>query len=396
MKRRIENTKKEIMESDIDEKNKELILNFDDEIKANGLTFSTRRIRLMALKKLVFSIKKPLTKLEKKDLVEYFSELEESLEPLTVKIHKVSVKRFFKWLNGNKEYPDVVDWIKVSNNHNKNKLPEELLTKEEIKNMIELADNPRDKALIALLYDSGCRAGELLSLRIKHIQFDRYGAKVTIEGKTGMRRIRIVNSSPYVQLWIEHHPDGDNPEAPLFVTMGYNRYGNLISESSLRSILKKWAKKAGIKKRIYPHLFRHSKATHMAKLLTEAHMRIYFGWSKRSPMTDVYVNLSGGDVEERILEIHNIVEKKEDKLEPKKCERCKHMNPATAKFCYNCSLPFDQKTAMMIDNARESTEKKLLSIILNNDTIRNEIKQEIMKDPETLRALIPELIGARF
>ena len=51
------------------------------------------------------------------------------------------------------------------------KNPSDLLTEEEIFKMIEVADNDRDKAIIAVLHESGCREGELVSSQLKHIKF---------------------------------------------------------------------------------------------------------------------------------------------------------------------------------------------------------------------------------
>jgi site-specific recombinase XerD len=110
---------------------------------------------------------------------------------------KVTLKKFYKWLAGSEEYPEQVKWIK-STVKEKGKLPEELLTEDEIKALIEAAEHPRDKALVSVLYESGCRVGELASLRIKNVSFDRYGAKLIVRGKTGMRRIRIIASTPYL------------------------------------------------------------------------------------------------------------------------------------------------------------------------------------------------------
>ncbi len=63
----------------------------------------------------------------------------------------------------------------------------------------------------------------------------------------------------------------------------------------------KISRKAGINKKIHPHLFRHSRATYMANYLTEAQMNQYFGWVQGSGMPAVYVHLSGRDVDDAIL-----------------------------------------------------------------------------------------------
>lgn len=64
-------------------------------------------------------------------------------------------------------------WIKCNFRDDK-KLPEELLTEEDVTKLIEAAQHPRDKALVFLLYESGCRIGELLNVKIKNVLFDRF------------------------------------------------------------------------------------------------------------------------------------------------------------------------------------------------------------------------------
>jgi len=73
-----------------------------------------------------------------------------------------------------------------------------MLTEAEVELLISKALNPRDKALIALLADSGLRIGEALKLRVKDIYFDDYGAfLIAPEGKTGARRVaHSVNPLP--------------------------------------------------------------------------------------------------------------------------------------------------------------------------------------------------------
>ncbi len=79
---------------------------------------------------------------------------------------------------------------------------------------------PRDRALVASLYESGARISELSNLKIKHVKFDQYGAVLMVDGKTGMRRVRIIFSSPYLATWLENHPFRANPEAFVWVGIG--------------------------------------------------------------------------------------------------------------------------------------------------------------------------------
>ena len=85
-------------------------------------------------------------------------------------------------------------------------LPEELLTQDDVKALVDATERSRDRALILTLYETGGRIGEVLSLRIRNVQFDEYGAVLIVGGKTGMRRVRIVASSPALAGWLRDHP----------------------------------------------------------------------------------------------------------------------------------------------------------------------------------------------
>ena len=58
------------------------------------------------------------------------------------------------------------------------------MDKDDIQKMIKACHNPRDKALISVHWESGCRAGEMLGMRIKNVQFDEKGAVIMVYGKT--------------------------------------------------------------------------------------------------------------------------------------------------------------------------------------------------------------------
>lgn len=104
--------------------------------------------------------------------------------------YRISLKKFLKWRLGNgEEYPPCVKWVKVPKNGVRNRLPEDLLTDAEVRALIRSCVNPRDRALISLLADSGVRIGELLTLRVGDVQDDEYGLVVQVEGKTGRRRV---------------------------------------------------------------------------------------------------------------------------------------------------------------------------------------------------------------
>ena len=118
----------------------------------------------------------------------------------------------------------------------------------------------RDRAILELLYSSGLRLAELVDLNLGDV--DMHDATVRVTGKGNKDRIVPVGRQARKALrqWGITRADlADPDEKALFVS---NR-GSRISPRSVQSRVKHWAKRQGIDANVYPHLFRHSFATHM-------------------------------------------------------------------------------------------------------------------------------------
>lgn len=258
------------------EKNKKSILDFENFLFAEGL--KTIRVLKYLLQMNTLAemaeeiIVKDFSDMDKQDVQALVANIERSdRAEMTKRDYKVTLRRYFAWLQG--EENNAASWIKTSVKMSERKLPDDLLTEKEIKQMIKAADHPRDKALISILYDSGCRIGEIGGLQVKNINFDQYGAILTVHGKTGARRVRIVFSVSYLAAWLDVHPGKDDPNAYIFVMLrGKGKDTKQMQYPALTKIVKKTAQKAGIKKRVHNHLFRHSRSTELAQHLTEAQM----------------------------------------------------------------------------------------------------------------------------
>lgn len=123
-----------------------------------------------------------------------------------------------QWLDCS-EQKDLIELVKISRIKSNKKLPEEVLTRDEVQALLDNCNHPRNSALIALMYDSGCRVGELHDMRIKDVIFDDNGAVVTFPtGKTGWRKNRVVFAASYLRVWLDHHEHKANPENPLWYT----------------------------------------------------------------------------------------------------------------------------------------------------------------------------------
>lgn len=268
---------------------------------------------------------------------------QQPFSPWTRQNYRVVLKRFFKWLRGGDDYPPEVKWIRTSLKAKDELLPSQLLTEDDVKRLVDAADHIRDKAFIMTLYETGGRIGELANMRLCDVEFRERFATVVLKGKTGMRRIIVVAAMPYLLNWVENHPLKGCPEAPLWVGVGSLKRGEKIGYGGLARILRAAAEKAKLKKHVHPHLLRHSRATFMAKNLTEAQMNVYFGWRQGSRMPSTYVHLSGRDVDNAVLGVYGLkeVESEEPKLKPRECPRCRWLNTVDAKYCSRCGLILD-------------------------------------------------------
>lgn len=357
------------------EDNKTQIFKFYNFLNANGFSKATLRNVLWALSTITAIHNKPLHEATKDDIIRIVSEIESRYNSEKSKTAiKCELKRFYKWLKNSKTYPDEVEWIKLNHKSNSKFLSEGILTKEEIERLAKATNNLRDKALVLVLYESGCRIGELLSLRIKNIVFDEHGCVLLVDGKTGQRRVRVIEYAKDLLNWLDIHPLRNDPEAYVWISLGKNHKG-LISYVEVELILKKLGKKVGITKRVNPHAFRHARATHLAKHLPEAIMKEHFGWTKDSKMASVYYHLSGKEVDEKLLEALN--------KEVKKCFKCGEVNPSSYKFCKRCSSPLDIKMLMEVDKVRKEFDnfvKDFLLVLAERDKSIKEIFRQMVKE----------------
>lgn len=374
--RRLERVISNLKNSNIDSCNKTTILEFHTHCLANGYSLARTIKYVTTLRMTARMLGKPFKKANKEDIYKFVQKIEQShYSDWTKHDYKAMLRIFYKWLRHTEDFPEEVRWIKPGRRR-KQVLPEELITEDEVKRLVESTSHPRDKALILVLYESGCRPGEILSLKIKHVQFDEYGAVLIVNGKTGNRRVRIVASAPALATWIDNHPHRDNPGWPLWVSIGTRGNGFILKYEAFKELLRDLASRAGIKKRIYPYLFRHSRATRLANSLTEAQLKQLFGWVQDSRMASTYVHLSGRDVDSALLKLHGMAIDEEDKQEKFKailCPRCKNNSSPTSKFCNTCGLCLDTKTAIQIDETREKVDR---------------LMNELIKNPKVLDALL--------
>ena len=202
------------------ETNRKKIKQFLEYIRAEGLSIPRQVRYVYVLRKLSSLLGREFRRTTKTDMIRVISDLEKQDTAYDTKLsEKQCIKRFYKWLrNAEDDYPVEVKWIRAKRNNNHKIFPEHLLTEDEVKKLAETCQNQRDRALILVLYETGCRVGEILTLKVGDVQFDTHGAVMILKGKTGPRRVRIIFSAKALSEWLNHHPSRFGPEAPLWTS----------------------------------------------------------------------------------------------------------------------------------------------------------------------------------
>lgn len=287
--------------SEIAKVNERIIQGFVVELSRRGLTDRRKGKYLSVIRKLAKYGR--LDKLKKEHIDDFFFYVSNgNLSGDTKKTYWSCFRIFVKWANPSIRFDDYKLRVKRIV-----KMPEDVLTIREVEKILKAAETIRNRAMLSLLYDVGCRPHELLGLKRRHVTIEKHNLTISLNGKTGPRRIPIItttNSIRYLTDWLEC-TETKNLDDLLF--------GNVCIEW-LNKLVKRYGRKAGIEKRVYPYLFRHSRATHLASHLTESQMKVYFGWVQGSEMASVYVHMSGRDLKGKVNELNEKLPKEAEDL----------------------------------------------------------------------------------
>ena len=165
------------------------------------------------------------------------------------------------------------------------KLPN-VLSKEEIKKILEMPMNIKHRTMLSLIYSCGLRCGELLKMKPKDVDSKRMLVMIRLaKGK----KDRIVPLSEKVLQILREYYQRYRPKEWLFEGQ---KVGEAYSERSLQLVLKHAIKKAGIKKPVSLHWLRHSYATHLLESGTDLRYIQELLGHKSSKTTEIYTHVS--------------------------------------------------------------------------------------------------------
>lgn len=293
--------------------------------------------------------------------------------------HIVFLKRFILWLVENeiisipiKKIKDIKPpAVRYDTTH-----ADELFTDDELMQIISGAKNPRDIALIYVLYESGARASEVARLRWRDAVFDQYGVKLYLDDRKNetKRYIRLTMATAPLSQWRNAYPgipEGDNP---IFIT---NRNETLSYPNMVR-VLRESAKRGGLEKKIKPHLFRKTRITDMIRQnFQESAIKESIWGNVSTDQFKTYLRLKETDIDREFLR-HAGIDLDDTELgeapvlKPVTCSRCHYTNPPSSHFCSKCGLALTEDAALEITKLQalasketlQMTEEKMRELIL--------------------------------
>ena len=224
--------------------------------KIEGLSEKTLNLYMNRLNEFFRVMNKPVEEITSLDIRAYLYNLQNTRQITNRTLDNVRsvLGSFFGWASSEgyleKNIMLAIKPIKYE------RLPREPLSEYELELLRSACDNSRDKAIVEVLYSSACRVTELVNLNSHDINLDM--GEVMLLGKGNKHRKSYLNANSILKLQKYLSEREDDSEA-LFV--GNRAPHERVTKAGIESIIRKFGEKAGIQRRVYPHLIRHTTAT---------------------------------------------------------------------------------------------------------------------------------------
>jgi integrase/recombinase XerD len=236
---------------------------------------------------LIFYREKPVAEITNEDVIVYNNDyiLKNNLSASFQNQIVNAIKLFFQTIRETKMMVDKIHRPKRS------KLLPNVLSKEEVKSIIEALTNVKHKTMLSLIYACGLRRSELLNLTFKDIQSDR---KLLVIKQSKGKKDRIVPISDKIIEMLRDYYKQYLPKTWLFEGQ---QESTKYSDRSLEEVLKKSIRLAGINKPVSLHWLRHSYATHLLESGTDLrYIQELLGHSS-SKTTEIYTHVSTKNIQ---------------------------------------------------------------------------------------------------
>lgn len=293
-----------------------------------------------------------------------FTRLRKSVGSCHLETIKSKGKTFVRWFNDG-DTPKGWRDIKSSSKKQKRDLnPNDMLTWEDAKKMIDETNSIQLKAIIMTQLDGGFRPSEIIDLKYGDISKEGKYIIAHVNGKTGKRDVFLWRSVPFIQRWIDNHPMKQK-DSPMWVienpTNRVNKKGSLKYDYyALAKRIRFLANKCNIGKPVDFYNFRHSSAV-LKKLenipidVAAANM----GHSIKH-FTETYGRLSIKDISNRFDKAYGMAQEEDNsKDNPIECRICKTINDAGSEYCEKCNNPLTFEVARRDSESTKEMKNEL-------------------------------------
>lgn len=275
--------------------------------------------------------------------------------------------------------------------------PADMLTKAEIQEGRQAADNPRDRLVYDLLLYTGQRREALRTLRLKDVdpQNGIYRLNPNVEGLKGAQKRNgnrpLLGAKAAVLNWLEYHPDPSNQENYLITARpNYSAVDPTqpVTGETIRRVMEKIKESTDIEKPMHPHAMRHNFVT-IAKRdydLPDDTIKYLIGHDAASTvMETTYSHLSGDDHVQRAEEAWGIREPDEESpLTPDICNVCGNPLEQNAKACARCGTIYTPDAKSAEDQMQEDVKHDYRQTDPQDSGTMDKLGQldKLLEDPE--------------
>ena len=308
----------------------------------------------------------------------------------TLNLNVMTLRAFLFWLveagRSSLPYKDVAQ-IKVPKRNETNFTPDDVLTEDEVRLILDHCRTPRDKAFIALLYDGGLRTVDIAEMVWKDLTFNEGYVTLRTDAKTGIERVvHLTQSVSALQAWREQYPGSPTGDNALFVSQRGRPLTYGAAAGIKQRLVKRIKEDTGIDLtgRLSLHQFRRASITHEAARGRPIHHICMEKWGRaHSEQIKRYLLPGEDEIIDSKLEASGITREKRkyqkrSPVAPVQCASCGKIWDAGTKYC-TCGTPLSPDA---MDEVRAAKAE------IHADAEYQRRYEELARDVAELKALL--------
>lgn len=257
-----------------------IVVQIKQELIVEGYSSKTIKMYLIYISDFFKYIKKEIKDLTKKDILAFLAYKKETgCDNATLSLIHAALKYLFK----KNKVLFLLEDIKIPK---KAKTLPKVLTRNEIKELFSKTKFGRNRLMLQFMYGSGCRVSEVTKIKVEDLNLKERTAIIR-GGKGNKDRIIILSKE-----WIHGIKKYLNKKKIKSEFVFSKKNGKPITTDTIQRIVRETAKKAGFTKKVTPHCFRHSYATHLLETGTNIrYIQALLGHSNLNT-TQIYTNVA--------------------------------------------------------------------------------------------------------